>query len=261
MALLGLLGEGLLLLACGLFSALIWQQCPQWLVLNIEVEIACHLFAFLGLLLALTEVAQLPLPFYPLHQRSTYGSSRWADPLWLGDLHLARRKGESLQRGELYEQTTFCFEHVYRIDLQHPERSDRWNFLPACKHNAELAHEAAAIILHVDQYKNSSADPFWKEAETAALTAIILHLAQWHERPTPAMIQEMVSQYLLAELNDLMRSSADPKVPLYWGMFTKVEPKLQGGVLIGLGVRCAAFNIPNAKAISSPITVTEHAKA
>jgi hypothetical protein len=37
-------------------------------------------------------------------------------------------------------------------------------------------------------------------------------------------------------------------------MFTKVEPKLQGGVLIGLGVRCAAFNIPNAKAISSPIT-------
>ncbi|MGH9836188.1 MAG: hypothetical protein ACRD9Y_24455 [Blastocatellia bacterium] len=34
--------------------------------------------------------------------------------------------------------------------------------------------------------------------------------------------------------------------PLYWGMFTKVEPKLQGGVLIGLGVRCAAFNIPNA---------------
>ncbi len=157
-------------------------------------------------------------------------------------------------KGELYEQTSYCFERVYRIDLQHPERSDRWNFVPACKHNAELAHEAAAIILHVDQHKNSSADPFWKEAETAALTAIILHLANWHERPTPAMIQEMVSNYSLADLNDLMMSSADPQVPLYWGMFTKVEPKLQGGVLIGLGVRCAAFNIPNAKAISSPIT-------
>jgi len=51
-----------------------------------------------------------------------------------------------------------------------------------------------------------------------------------------------------------MMASADPRVPLYWGMFTKVEPKLQGGVLIGLGVRCAAFNIPNARAISSPIT-------
>lgn len=313
MALLRMMGEGLLLLACGLLSAWIWQQCAVWLVINIEVKIACHLFAFLGLCLALAEVAQLPLPFYPLHQRSTYGSSRWADPLWLRDLSLARRKGESLQpgelplgglgqkydvvlnpaqtmchlalfgppgsgksatffmtwlrawsasgstivldpKGELYEQTAFCFENVFRLDLQHPERSDRWNFLPACHHNAELAHEAAAIILHVDQHKNSSADPFWKEAETAALTALILHLAQWHPRPTPAMIQEMVSQYSLAELNDLMMSSADSKVPLYWGMFTKVEPKLQGGVLIGIGVRCAAFNIPNAKAMSSPIT-------
>lgn len=51
-----------------------------------------------------------------------------------------------------------------------------------------------------------------------------------------------------------MMALPDPRMPLYWGMFTKVEPKLQGGVLIGLGVRCAVFNIPNAKAISSPIT-------
>jgi type IV secretory pathway TraG/TraD family ATPase VirD4 len=318
-ALLNLFGEGLLLLTCGLFSALIWWQCTHWLLINIEVEIICHCCAFLSLLMPLVEIAQLSLPFYPLQQRSTYGSSRWADPLWLGDLQLARRKGETIQpgelplgglgtkydvvlnraqtmchlalfgppgagksatffmtwlrawattgstivldpKGELYDQTAYCFEKVYRIDLQHPERSDRWNFLPACKHNAELAHEAAAIILHVDQHKNSSADPFWKEAETAALTAIILHLAQWHERPTPAMIQEMVSQYSLAELNELMMSSADPQVPLYWGMFTKVEPKLQGGVLIGLGVRCAAFNIPNAKAISSPITTRAAAR-
>jgi hypothetical protein len=68
------------------------------------------------------------------------------------------------------------------------------------------------------------------------------------------MIQELVSTYSLAQLNELMMASADPRVPLYWGMFTKVEPKLQGGVLIGLGVRCAAFNIPNARAISAPIT-------
>jgi type IV secretory pathway TraG/TraD family ATPase VirD4 len=157
-------------------------------------------------------------------------------------------------KGELYDQTTFKFENVYRIDFHNPDISDRWNFLPSCHHNAEIAHEAASIILNVDANKNSTADPFWKEAETAALTAIILHLAQWHERPTPAMIQELVSTYSLAQLNELMMASADPRVPLYWGMFTKVEPKLQGGVLIGLGVRCAAFNIPNARAISAPIT-------
>src|SRR5262249_24570850 len=39
-----------------------------------------------------------------------------------------------------------------------------------------------------------------------------------------------------------------------WGMFSKVEPKLQAGVLIGLGVACADFSTTNMMAISSPIT-------
>jgi type IV secretory pathway TraG/TraD family ATPase VirD4 len=37
-------------------------------------------------------------------------------------------------------------------------------------------------------------------------------------------------------------------------MFSKVEPKLQAGVLIGLGVACADFSTPNMMAIASPIT-------
>jgi hypothetical protein len=36
-------------------------------------------------------------------------------------------------------------------------------------------------------------------------------------------------------------------------MFSKVEPKLQAGVLIGLGVACADFATPNMMAISSPM--------
>jgi type IV secretory pathway TraG/TraD family ATPase VirD4 len=305
--------ESVLLLSAGLFTAWLWMRLAAWQIISVEVELACHALSLVGPLVALAEIAQLPLPYYHLHQRSTYGTARWADPLLLKDLRLARPKGTPLQagelplgglgarydavlhpaqtmchlalfgppgsgksatffmtwlrawaahgsaivldpKGELYEQTAFRFERVYRLDLQDPERSDRWNFLPACRHNAELAHEAAAIILNVDANKNSSADPFWKEAETAALTAIILHLAQAHERPTPAMIQELVSIYSLTELNQMMMASGDARVPLYWGMFTKVEPKLQGGVLIGIGVRCAAFNIPNAKALSVPIT-------
>jgi type IV secretory pathway TraG/TraD family ATPase VirD4 len=313
MAFLGVCVEGTLIIIAGFVSALIWWKAAYWLSISIEVELFCHVMAMVGPLISLAEVAGLPLQYFQVFQRSTYGTARWADPPLLKDLRLARRKSEPLEpgelplgglgksyevvlnaaqtmchlamfgppgsgksatffmtwlrawsatgsaivldpKGELYDQTAHKFENVYRIDFQQPERSDRWNFLPSCRHNAELAHEAASIILHVDANKNSSADPFWKEAETAALTAIILHLAQWHARPTPAMIQELVSTYSLAQLNELMMASADPKVPLYWGMFTKVEPKLQGGVLIGLGVRCAAFNIPNAKAISSPIT-------
>jgi hypothetical protein len=37
-------------------------------------------------------------------------------------------------------------------------------------------------------------------------------------------------------------------------MFSKVEPKLQAGVLTGLGVACADFSTPNMMAIASPIT-------
>lgn len=305
--------EGVLLIACGLFSAWLWWRSAGWLEISIEVELFCHVMSLAAILISWAETATLPLPYYHIHQRSTYGTSRWADPLLLKDLHLARRKTETLAagelplgglgteydvvlsaahamchlalfgppgsgksatfmmnwlqvwsetgstivldpKGELYDQTAFRFENVFRIDLHEPERSDRWNFLPACRGDAEMAHEAAATILGVDASKPTTADPFWKEAETAALTAILLHLAQAVERPTPAMIQELVSGYSLADLNRMMMSSADPNVPLYWGMFTKVEPKLQGGVLIGLGVRCASFSIPNAKAISSPIT-------
>lgn len=157
-------------------------------------------------------------------------------------------------KGELYDQTAYLFHNVYRIDLQNPERSDRWNFLPACKNNAEFAHKVASMILDSEQSRRSTADPFWKEAEKAALTAILLELNQLHARPAPHMIQELISTLSLAQLNNLMMKSPDPKVPLYWGMFSKVEPKLQAGVLIGLGVACADFCTPNMMAISSPIT-------
>ncbi len=157
-------------------------------------------------------------------------------------------------KGELYDQTAYLFRNVYRIDLQTPGRSDRWNFLPDCGGNAEFAHKVASMILDSEQSRRSTADPFWKEAEKAALTAILLQLNQLHPRPAPHMIQELISTLTLQQLNDLMMKSSDPKVPLYWGMFSKVEPKLQAGVLIGLGVACADFSTPNMMAIASPIT-------
>jgi type IV secretion system protein VirD4 len=157
-------------------------------------------------------------------------------------------------KGELYDQTAYLFRNVYRIDLQKPERSDRWNFMPDCKGDAEYAHKVATMILDSEQVRRSTADPFWKEAEKAALTAILLHLPQIHPRPAPHMIQELISGSSLQRLNEMMMKSPDPKVPLYWGMFSKVEPKLQAGVLIGLGVACADFSTPNMMAISSPIT-------
>jgi type IV secretory pathway TraG/TraD family ATPase VirD4 len=157
-------------------------------------------------------------------------------------------------KGELYDQTAYLFRNIYRIDLQKPERSDRWNFLPECKFNAEYAHKVSSMILDSEQARRSTADPFWREAEKAALTAILLQLPQLHPRPAPHMIQELISMQSLSDLNEMMMKSPDPKVPLYWGIFSKVEPKLQAGVLIGLGVACADFCTPNMMMIASPIT-------
>ena len=157
-------------------------------------------------------------------------------------------------KGELYEQTAYCYRDVYRLDLQRPEISDRWNFVPACKDNAELAHEVSSIILGVDRNKHSHADPFWQEAETAALTAILLYLAKYETDPTPARVQEFVSRTKLEDLNRRLAEESDSEVATYWGMFTKIKPETQGSVLIGLGVRCQAFSIPAARQISQPIS-------
>jgi hypothetical protein len=50
-------------------------------------------------------------------------------------------------KGELYDQKAYLFRNGYRIDLQTPDRSDRWNFLPDCGGNAEFAHKVASMIL------------------------------------------------------------------------------------------------------------------
>jgi hypothetical protein len=47
--------------------------------------------------------------------------------------------------GELFEETASLYQHVYRLDLMGPSRSDCWNFLTQCKGNAELAHQIASI--------------------------------------------------------------------------------------------------------------------
>ncbi|MGH6628287.1 MAG: type IV secretory system conjugative DNA transfer family protein, partial [Burkholderiales bacterium] len=48
-------------------------------------------------------------------------------------------------KGELFKHTARHFRRVYRLDLAEPWFSDRWNFVPACAGDAELAHEIASI--------------------------------------------------------------------------------------------------------------------
>jgi type IV secretory pathway TraG/TraD family ATPase VirD4 len=173
-------------------------------------------------------------------------------------------------KGELYEQTAAEYRNVFRLDLQDPTLSDRWNFVPKCKGNAELAHEIASIIIGMDETTQAADDTskFFRTSEISALTAFLLHLPTIVEAPTPAHINEFIATRDLdppmpgdpSPMNEEMKKSDERQARLYWGTFAKAKRELQGSILTGLAVRCAPFCVPHAKAIATPLTKAERAE-
>ncbi len=127
-------------------------------------------------------------------------------------------------KGELFEQTASHYQRAYRLDLIDPTRSDYWNFVPDCKGNARLAYEIASIIVASQPDGRRSFSPrFRTDTEIDVMTAILLHLPQIVEQPTPAMISEFISVRSIepmegeteSPLDKEMRESPDPQVGKY----------------------------------------------
>lgn len=161
-------------------------------------------------------------------------------------------------KGELFRHTARYFKHIYRLDLAEPWHSDRWNFVPACAGDAELAHEIASIIVGYDANKHYNGDPFWPQAETALLTSLLLHLPQIAEHPSPAMLAEFLATRELNQLHTEMTNSPDEEARIQWGIFKKADrEKTQGGVFVGLGVKLAPLRTPHAMAVMQSATDKE----
>jgi type IV secretory pathway TraG/TraD family ATPase VirD4 len=165
-------------------------------------------------------------------------------------------------KGELFEQTASLYQHVYRLDLIDPSRSDYWNFVPDCKCNARLAAEIASIIVASQpDGRQSGSLRFQRDTEIDALTAILLHLAHIVQQPTPAMISEFVSLRSIdplkgeteSPLNKEMGESPDPQVDKYWNDFASVDRYLQGIILSDLISKCRMFTSPAVKAVTSSL--------
>jgi type IV secretory pathway TraG/TraD family ATPase VirD4 len=158
-------------------------------------------------------------------------------------------------KGELFKYPARHFKRVY---LARPWLSDRWNFLPACKGDAELDHEIASIIVGYDANKYYNGDPFWPQAETALATSALLHLPQITDDPSPAMLAEFLATRELKELNPELTSSPDPEAAIQWGIFKKADPKkTQGGVFVGLGTKLAPLRSPQAIAVMQSVSEEE----
>src|SRR6266545_6788383 len=158
-------------------------------------------------------------------------------------------------KGELFKYTARHFRRIYRLDLADPRMSDRWNFVPACRGDAELSHEIASIVVGFDFNKNYNGDPFWPQAETALMTSLLLHLPQIAENPTPAMISEFIAARGFDEINHEMKASPDLEAQVQWGIFKKADrEKTQGGVFVGLGTKLAPLRSPHAMAVMQSVT-------
>ena len=161
-------------------------------------------------------------------------------------------------KGELFRHTARHFRRVYRLDLADPRYSDRWNFVPACSGDGELANEIASIVVGFDYNKHYNGDPFWPQAETAILTALLLHLPRIADNPTPAMVAEFIAHRGFDEVNHEMKDSPDPEARIQWGIFKKADrEKTQGGVFVGLGTKLALLRSPHAMAIMQSVTDEE----
>src|SRR5262245_58271371 len=161
-------------------------------------------------------------------------------------------------KGELFKYTARHFRRIYRLDLAGPRMSDRWNFVPSCKGDAELAHEIASIVVGFDFNKNYNGDPFWPQAETALMTSLLLHLPRIAENPTPAHIAEFIATRGFDQINHEMQESPDQEARVQWGIFKKADrEKTQGGVYIGLGTKLAPLRSPHAMAVMQSVTEEE----
>jgi type IV secretion system protein VirD4 len=162
-------------------------------------------------------------------------------------------------KGELFEQTALAFRQVYRLDLIKPSRSDRWNFLLKCKDSPEFAGQMAATMIGLEGTKHSlsTADPFWQESSLLLLKAVLLHLADIVEEPTPPMIYEYLALRDMATIQSEMLNSPNGHVRLAWGAFQKAPPPTQGSVLTSLMSKLGTFQEENAQKICAPRTESD----
>lgn len=162
-------------------------------------------------------------------------------------------------KGELCEQTGDFARRVFRLDLNNPEKSDRWNFIPQCKENPAFACQIAGMMIGAENRQKTSQDPFWGDAEQLALTAILLHLAAvYGEKAIPSF----AADFLIATQDTDAFGAAMKTSPSFYAQqayfaFCKAPVQTRGSVLIGLYNKMRPFTLEPARMVMSSPTKEE----
>ncbi len=163
-------------------------------------------------------------------------------------------------KGELIEQTGNYARKIYRLDLNNPEKSDRWNFIPKCLENPSFACQLAGMMLGAENRHKTSQDPFWGEAEQLALTAILLHLAfVYGEKAIPAFAADFLIGVGGKEDNFASALETSPSffAKQAYFAFRRSPPQTHGSVLIGLYNKLRPFTLSPTRMVTSSPTKSE----
>lgn len=166
-------------------------------------------------------------------------------------------------KGELIEQTGNFAKNIYRLDLNNPEKSDRWNFIPACRENPSFACQIAGMMLGAESRQKTSQDPFWGEAEQLALTAILLHLAYvYGDKAIPAFSADFLIG--LGGKEDAFAAELETSPSFFakqaFFAFRRSPPQTHGSVLIGLYNKLRPFTLAPTRSVTTMPTNQETEK-
>ncbi len=162
-------------------------------------------------------------------------------------------------KGELCEQTAGFARRVFRLDLNNPEKSDRWNFVPICRDNPAFACQIAGMMIGAENRHKTSQDPFWGDAEQLALTAILLHLASVYGGKA---IPSFAADFLISAASEDAFGAAMKTSPSFYAQqayfaFCKAPVQTRGSVLIGLYNKLRPFTLAPARSVTTNPTAEE----
>ncbi|MGH9945823.1 MAG: type IV secretory system conjugative DNA transfer family protein [Pyrinomonadaceae bacterium] len=167
-------------------------------------------------------------------------------------------------KGELFAQTAGAAKRIFRLDLNDPTKSDRWNFVPKCRNDPAFACQVAGMMIGIESRRKTNADPFWGDAEQIALTAILLHIAEvYWDKAIPAFAADFLLS-LSEDGNDAFAKAMENSPSLYakqaYLAFRQAPIQTRGSILIGLYNKLRPFTLAPARMVTV-LPTSEESKA
>lgn len=166
-------------------------------------------------------------------------------------------KSEILRKtGNLLERKGY---EVIVFDLINPAASFCYNPFVYVHDDREVLTLIENLIQNTTPSHSKSSDPFWEKSETALLQALMLYLL--HEAPPEeqnfSMVMEMIAAAEVHEDDDTYQSPLDilfERLEMrepdsiackQYRIFKQAAGKTAKSILVSVGVRLAAFNLPS----------------